>query len=135
MKENIFVVQKHDATRLHYDFRLQINNILKSWAIPKEPLIKIGEKRLAIETEDHDLEYADFEGNIPEGSYGAGKVETWDKGKYKNNKEISIEESYNKGQIEVNLTGKKLKGNFALIKANFIKSNKTNNWLFIKLKD
>jgi DNA ligase D-like protein (predicted 3'-phosphoesterase) len=114
-----FVVQKHYATHLHYDFRLEMDGVLKSWAIPKEPPQEPGIKRLAIQVEDHNLSYIDFEGEIPKGMYGAGKVEIWDKGEY----EIISREQ---GKIEVILNGKKLNGQYVLL--NF----KENNWLFFK---
>lgn len=117
-----YVIQRHQATRLHYDFRLEMDGTLKSWAVPKEPPFKANIKRLAIEVEDHDVNYIDFEGIIPEGTYGAGKVEIWDKGRYT---------LKNKGadKIEIILHGEKLKGDYVLIK---IKGNK--NWLFFKKK-
>jgi len=117
-----FVVHKHSATHLHYDFRLEMNGVLKSWAIPKEPNDK--DKRLSIEVEDHALSYANFEGTIPEGQYGAGKVEIWDNGEYE------LEEK-GKDKIVFNLHGKKLKGRFCLLR--FKKVNK--GWLFFKIKD
>jgi DNA ligase D-like protein (predicted 3'-phosphoesterase) len=132
-KEDIFVVQRHDATNLHYDFRLKIGNTLKSWALPRIPTSKYGEKRLAVNTEDHPLSYADFEGTIPKGNYGAGKVKIWDKGKFNNIRKVSLETSYKQGQIEVNLKGKKLKGNFTLIQTKF--NDNPKNWLLIKTKD
>ncbi len=124
--KKIFVIQKHQATHLHYDFRLEINGVLKSWAIPKEIPLKQGKKRLAIQVEDHPLEYADFKGIIPEGEYGAGKVEIWDNGYYELKKQTPK-------QIEINLKGKKAKGNYTLIKANFGKNK--NSWLLIKMRD
>jgi len=118
----IFVVQEHHAKKLHWDFRLEMDNVLKSWALPKEPPFKKGIRRLAIQTEDHSLEYANFEGIIEEG-YGAGKVKIWDKGNYE-----LLEKDRDK--IVVNLNGKKLKGKYALIK---MKSGKyKGNWLFFK---
>lgn len=142
-EENIFVVQKHDATRLHYDFRLEIQGTLKSWAIPKGPSTDPEEKRLAIETEDHPLEYANFEGIIPKDNYGAGPVIIWDYGTYKNinykdsnklhNKLISMEESYTSGHIVVDLDGHKLKGGYALIHAKL--GGEEKNWLFVKVND
>lgn len=135
-KEPIFVVQKHDASRLHYDFRLEIDGVLKSWAVPKGPSLNPVNRRLAIETEDHPLDYANFEGIIPKNQYGGGVVMVWDKGTYRNikkdkdGKEIKISDDYKKGQIEVQLHGKKLEGKFALIKT---KSKK--QWLLIKMKD
>jgi bifunctional non-homologous end joining protein LigD len=135
--DNIFVVQKHQATNLHYDFRLEIGNVLKSWAIRKGPPLKVGVKRLAIETTDHPLEYAYFSGIIPKGSYGAGLVEIWDIGYFKNLKDISIVESYNIGKIEILLFGKVLKGRYALILSHYgdYKNRPDKEWLLIKLKD
>ena len=116
-----FVVQKHKATHLHYDFRLEMDNVLKSWAVPKEPPTMPGVRRLAVQVEDHALDYIDFEGTIPEGQYGAGTVEIWDKGTYTlKNRTDKI--------IEFTLQGSRLKGNYALI--NF----KENNWLLIRKK-
>ena len=116
-----FVIQKHRATHLHYDFRLEMDNVLKSWAVPKEPPTQPGIRRLAVQVEDHELSYIDFEGTIPEGEYGAGTVEIWDKGTYTlKNRDDKI--------IELTLEGSRLKGNYALI--NF----KENNWLLIKKK-
>jgi DNA ligase D-like protein (predicted 3'-phosphoesterase) len=134
-KKNIFVVQKHDASNLHYDFRLEIDNVLKSWAIPKGPSLNPKDKRLAIETEDHPIDYAGFEGRIPEGQYGAGTVMVWDKGSFENSskkddKEISLKDAYKKGHITFILKGKKLKGEFSLIK-----TKRNNQWLLIKKND
>jgi DNA ligase D-like protein (predicted 3'-phosphoesterase) len=122
-KEPIFVVHKHAATHLHYDLRLEMDGVLKSWAVPKEPPLKPGAKRLAIMVEDHSLDYADFEGVIEEG-YGAGTVEIWDKGNY----ELVSRE---KDRIEVKFAGTKLKGLYLLVK---FKKAGENNWLFFKAK-
>jgi DNA ligase D-like protein (predicted 3'-phosphoesterase) len=134
--ENIFVFQKHKATRLHYDFRLEMKGVLKSWAVPKGPSLNPKEKRLAIETEDHPIAYADFEGKIPEDNYGGGTVIIWDKGTYeniniKNEELISLEESFNNGHIIIKLNGKKLNGGFALIKM----KGQEDKWLLIKKAD
>ena len=118
----IFVVQKHAASHLHYDFRLEMDGVLKSWAVPKGPSMDPAEKRLAVHVEDHPLEYATFHGTIPEGEYGAGKVEIWDKGTYQ-----LISGSVRGGELVVDLKGQKLKGQFALIR---MKQSK--NWLLIK---
>jgi len=119
----IFVVQRHDAKNLHYDFRLEIDGVLKSWAVPKGPPKETGIKRLAIQTEDHPLAYADFEGEIPEGEYGAGKVEIWDKGTFELHK--------NEGkEIVATLYGEKLQGDYVLIKTRYGKGG--NGWLFFK---
>lgn len=123
MKKPIFVIQKHHARRLHYDFRLEYNGVLKSWAVPKEPPMIEGVKRLAVETDDHALEYAKFEGVIPEGQYGAGRVEIWDYGTY-------AKEKFETNEIIFNLNGKKLKGRYSLIK---LKPLENKNWLLFKL--
>ena len=122
----VYVIQKHDASHLHFDLRLEEEGVLKSWAIPKSPPQEEGIRRLAVQTEDHPLDYADFEGIIPEGQYGAGKVETWDKGDY-----LPLEVTSFKRIIEIN--GKKLSGKFCLIKLK-AKEPQDNNWLFFKLK-
>ncbi|MFC1690918.1 DNA polymerase ligase N-terminal domain-containing protein [Nanoarchaeota archaeon] len=124
-KKPIFVVQKHDASHLHWDFRLEIDGVLKSWAIPKEPSTDPKVKRLAVSVADHDLDYADFEGEIPEGQYGAGTVKIWDRGTYE-----SIDKKDSK--IVFKLNGKKLNGQFVLVK--FSKSG-PENWLFFKKKE
>jgi DNA ligase D-like protein (predicted 3'-phosphoesterase) len=119
----IFVVHEHHATHLHWDLRLEMQGILKSWAVPKPPPKLKGEKRLAIQVEDHPLEYAKFHGIIPEGNYGAGKVIIWDSGKYN-----LIEKTPKK--IVFELQGKKLKGKYCLIKTSY--GNKK-GWLFFKI--
>ena len=119
---NIYVIQKHAATHLHYDLRLEMDGVLKSWAIPKEPSSALGVRRLAVQVEDHPVEYANFEGIIPEGGYGAGTVEIWDGGTYK-----LIERKEDKLIVEIN--GNKLKGVYVLVR---FKDQK--NWLFFKKK-
>ena len=127
-KKLIFVVQKHDASHLHYDFRLEEDGILKSWAIPKEPPKVKGIKRLAVHVEDHPLDYANFSGVIPKGNYGAGTVKIWDKGTYK------LEEK-KKDKIVFELNGKKLKGKYVLLKTNYGASEeqKKKSWLLMKI--
>jgi DNA ligase D-like protein (predicted 3'-phosphoesterase) len=132
-----FVIQKHDASKLHYDFRLEVNGVLKSWAIPKGPSTDPGQKRLAVPTEDHPVDYIDFEGVIPEGNYGAGTVIVWDTGTYrnlneKNGQEVPMEESVKKGHVDIWLEGRKLKGGYAIIRTG--KGNRK-FWLFLKKKD
>jgi DNA ligase D-like protein (predicted 3'-phosphoesterase) len=137
-KRPIFVIQKHDASSLHYDLRLEVDGVLKSWAVPKGPSTDPRVKRLAIPTEDHPLEYADFEGAIPEGEYGAGTVLVWDTGPYRNlqaEKEDgwrSMETSVEDGHVEVWLEGSKLQGGYALIRTG--KSDDA-RWLLIKMRD
>jgi DNA ligase D-like protein (predicted 3'-phosphoesterase) len=131
---HLFVVQQHHASHMHYDLRLEIDGVLKSWAIPKGPSLSPREKRLAALTEDHPVDYARFEGIIPQG-YGAGTVIVWDTGTYDNVTEqegqpISISEAFKKGHIKIEFKGKKLQGIFALIK---LKSDP--NWLLIKVND
>ena len=121
-KQLIFVIHRHEASHLHYDLRLEMNGALASWAVPKEPPMEKGIKRLAIQVEDHPLEYAKFKGIIPKGNYGAGKVEIWDKGNY-------ILKNEDTKKIEFELKGKKMKGNFVLIKTGYVK----NGWLWFKI--
>lgn len=123
----IYIIQRHQARRLHWDLRLEENGVLKSWAVPKEPPAEEGVRRLAVNVEDHTLEYADFEGTIPAGEYGAGKVEIWDKGSYQ-----PLEMSASKKVFEIH--GKKLNGTYCLIKLK-VQDPKDKNWLFFKLKD
>jgi bifunctional non-homologous end joining protein LigD len=111
----LFVVQKHDATNLHFDFRLEIQGVLVSWAVPKGLSLNPADKRLAMMTEDHPLEYADFEGVIPEGEYGAGAIMVWDTGTYEKPDEMPVERQLARGELKMTLHGKKLEGGFVLI--------------------
>jgi len=124
-KAPIYVIQRHDASHLHYDLRLELEGVLKSWAVPKEPPEEPGVKRLAVQTEDHPIEYADFEGTIPEGEYGAGTVRVWDRGTFE-----LLERSEDK--MVVDMDGKRLKGRYCLVRLK--KSEGEKNWLFFKLK-
>ena len=125
-KELIFVIQKHHARNLHYDMRLERDGVLKSWAIPKGPPSEPGIKRLAVATEDHPLGYEDFEGEIPEGNYGAGKVKIWDKGSY-----LPVE--WKESVIVVEVKAQKLKGTYCLVKLK-PKEQHDQNWLFFRKK-
>lgn len=132
-----FVVQKHAATRLHYDFRLEADGVLKSWAVPKGPSTDPADKMLATATEDHPLAYADFEGVIPEGSYGAGPVIVWDSGTYRNctergGRQVPIEEAIATGHLSVWLEGRKLHGGYALTR---MRSGRRDDWLLVKKRD
>ena len=128
-----FVVQKHRATRLHYDFRLAIDGTLKSWAVPKGPSQSHADKRLAVMTEDHPLDYGNFEGKIPEGNYGAGTVMVWDRGTFHLEGNLDALKQLEKGEIKFSLNGEKLRGSFVLVKLK--QSEKGNEWLMIKHKD
>src|SRR5437867_2901735 len=128
-----FVVQKHAARRLHYDFRLELDGTLKSWAIPKGPSLDPSEKRLAVQVEDHPLEYADFEGNIPEKQYGAGEVTVWDRGNW-----IPVDDpraGYRDGRLKFHLDGEKLHGGWALVRMRGRTSAGKENWLLLKERD
>lgn len=137
-EQPIFVIQKHAAQNLHYDFRLEIDGVLKSWAVPQGPSTDTREKRLALPTEDHPLDYADFEGVIPEGEYGAGTIIVWDIGPYRNlraEKEedgASMPDAIEEGKVEVWLEGQKLKGGYVLIRTG---TGGDARWLMIKMDD
>lgn len=130
---NSFVIQKHDATRLHYDFRLEMNGVLKSWAVTKGPSLIVGEKRLAVHVEDHPLEYGDFEGTIPKGEYGGGTVIVWDRGTWTPVHDAA--KGYVKGHLEFELNGQKLRGHWHLVKMHGKPGEKRENWLLIKGDD
>ena len=138
----LFVVQKHAARRLHYDFRLELDGVLKSWAVPKGPSLVVTDKRMAVEVEDHPFDYASFEGVIPSKQYGAGKVIVWDCGVYSPDEggatwfhdraraEREVREGMEKGKLSIQLRGEKLKGSFALVR-----TKERKQWLLIKPKD
>jgi len=130
----IFVVQKHDATRLHYDFRLEFDGVLKSWAVPKGPSLNPADKRLAMMVEDHPLDYAGFEGVIPKGHYGAGPVMVWDNGTFEVEGKLSMAEQLQKGDLKFTLYGQKLRGSFVLVELRGDKQ-KGKPWLLIKHRD
>src|SRR5438876_3522534 len=136
-KKPVFVIQKHAARQMHYDFRLQVGRALKSWAVPKGPSLNPHDKRMAAEVEDHPLGYAKFEGVIPKGEYGAGTVMIWDKGSYrnvtkKNNKEVPITRALRNGHLTIELDGEKIEGRYALSR---IVKGKKPRWLLVKVKD
>ena len=139
----IFVIQKHDASHLHYDFRLELDGVLKSWAVPKGPSLDPKIKRLAMMVEDHPFDYKDFEGIIPDGNYGAGEVIVWDNGEYvplgggesKEENEKILRAMFRKGDVKFVILGKKVKGEFAIVKIKSKDSSKDNVWLLIKKDD
>jgi bifunctional non-homologous end joining protein LigD len=126
---HLFVVQKHRARTLHYDFRLEVDGVLKSWAVAKGPSLDPSVKRLAVATEDHPVDYADFEGVIPVGKYGAGTVMVWDRGTYRTEPGMDVAAALRKGHLDFTLRGRKLKGGWALIRL------RDRNWLLIKQRD
>jgi len=133
----LFVIQKHDASTLHYDFRLSIGGVLKSWAVPKGPSTAAGEKRLAIRTEDHPLDYADFEGVIPKDQYGGGVVMVWDRGTFSPLEDDGVKDAMVRqlkdGKLTFYLKGEKLQGGYSLVRMNTEDDNE--NWLLIKMDD
>jgi bifunctional non-homologous end joining protein LigD len=136
-RKRMFVVQKHAASHLHYDFRLEIGGVLVSWAVPKGPTLDPSSKRFATMTEDHPIEYSEFEGVIPEGHYGAGTVIVWDKGSFEPEGDLSPEEQLAKGELKFELEGKKLRGAFVLVHMgrHHGKPGEKSRWLLIKRKD
>src|SRR5215203_4147109 len=128
-----FVVQKHDAYRLHYDFRLELDGVLKSWAVAKGPSLVKGEKRLAVHVEDHPLDYGDFEGTIPEGQYGGGTVMLWDRGTWE--PEGDPGKDYGKGRLTFRLDGEKLHGRWHLVRMRSRAGERNEQWLLIKSDD
>src|SRR6266478_2406514 len=131
--EKVFVIQKHAARRLHYDLRLEVGGVLKSWAVPKGPSLNPGDKRLAVQVEDHPFEYRKFEGTIPEGNYGAGEVIIWDQGTYEPEGALSAAEQIERGELKFRLGGTKLNGSFVLVRLK--RSQGKNEWLLIKHRD
>jgi bifunctional non-homologous end joining protein LigD len=129
---DLYVIQKHRASSLHYDLRLECDGVLLSWAVPKGPSLDPSVKRLAVRTEDHPLEYAGFEGVIPREEYGGGVVIVWDNGTFRNVKDVPLAGALENGQIEIRVEGRKLKGTWALVQ---MKGRGEKNWLLIKMKD
>lgn len=138
-KSHRFVIQRHDATRLHYDFRLELDGVYKSWAVTKVPSLDPATKRLAVEVEDHPLDYGTFEGTIPEGEYGGGTVQLWDRGTWKSQSNTPPARDLEKGQLKIELSGKRLKGGWALVRMRDDPKRPgrkvRHNWLLIKEKD
>src|SRR6188768_884007 len=139
-KQLRFVIQRHDATRLHYDFRLELDGTFKSWAVTKGPSLDPSVKRLAVEVEDHPLDYGDFEGTIPEAEYGGGTVMLWDRGFWVPEGEQHADDALTDGELKFTIAGEKLHGSYVLVRMRFDRekgrgSAKRNNWLLIKHKD
>jgi bifunctional non-homologous end joining protein LigD len=130
---NYFCVQRHDATRLHYDFRLEIDGVLKSWAVPKGPTLDPGVRHFAAHVEDHPLEYGGFEGNIPAGNYGAGSVMLWDRGTFEVLDDLPALDQLARGDLKFRLHGEKLRGDYAIV--HMKGRGKGNEWLLIKKRD
>jgi bifunctional non-homologous end joining protein LigD len=130
-----FVIQKHDARRLHFDLRLELGDVFKSWAVTRGPSLDPKDKRLAVEVEDHPLDYGDFEGTIPRGQYGGGTVQLWDRGYWQAEGECSAEEQLRKGELKFTLDGERLHGSWVLVRMKRREGEKRNNWLLIKHRD
>ena len=131
-----FVIQKHDASHLHYDLRLELDGVFKSWALPRGPSLDPREKRLAVEVEDHPLEYGDFEGTIPEGEYGGGTVQLWDRGYWTPEGDQSPEAALKSGNLKFRLDGERLHGSWVLVRLKRDRyGGKRTNWLLIKHRD
>ncbi len=131
--DRVFVVQKHAATRLHYDLRLEVDGVLKSWAVPKGPSLNPADKRLAVQVEDHPFEYRTFEGSIPKGQYGGGEVIVWDQGTYSPEGAMSTQQQLERGELKFQLQGEKLRGSFVLVRIK--RSEGKKEWLLIKHRD
>src|SRR5438876_12311629 len=132
-KRRRFVIQKHDASRLHYDLRLESDGVFKSWAVTKGPSLDPHDKRLAVEVEDHPLDYGDFEGTIPKGQYGGGTVQLWDRGYWESD---DPERGFKKGDLKFALMGEKLKGEWVLVRMKGARfAGKRTNWLLTKHRD
>jgi bifunctional non-homologous end joining protein LigD len=134
-KQLRFVIQKHAATRLHYDLRLELNGVFRSWAVTKGPSLDPADKRLAVEVEDHPLDYGDFEGTIPKGEYGGGTVLMWDRGYWAPEPGLDPEQALKKGELKFVMAGERVKGGFVLVRLRRREGEKRNNWLLIKHKD
>jgi bifunctional non-homologous end joining protein LigD len=134
-RELLYVIQKHRASQLHYDFRLEANGVLLSWAIPKGPSLDPAVKRLAMRVEDHPVEYGSFEGAIPEGEYGGGTVMLWDRGTWKPEGDEDVTTSLRKGSLKFILHGKKLRGSWALVRTKGYGGRSKDAWLLIKHRD
>ncbi len=132
-RQRVFVIQKHAATRLHYDLRLEVGGVMKSWAVPKGPSLNPADKRLAVHVEDHPMEYNKFEGVIPKGQYGGGEVIVWDKGTYDVEGELDTQKQLERGELKFVLHGKKVRGSFVLVQLKNSKEKK--DWLLIKHRD
>src|SRR6201990_654347 len=126
-----FVIQKHDATRLHYDLRLELDGVFKSWAVTKGPSLDPHVRRLAVEVEDHPLDYGDFEGTIPKGQYGGGTVQLWDRGYWEPEGDKSAEEMLRKGDFKFRLEGDRLQGGWVLVRMRDEGNSKRHSWLLI----
>lgn len=131
----LYVIQKHRATQLHYDFRLEWNGVLLSWAIPKGPSLDPRVKRLAMQVEDHPVDYGSFEGVIPEGEYGGGTVMLWDRGTWSPEEKIDVDESLREGSLKFKLNGRKLQGSWALVRTKGFGRKQKTAWLLIKHRD